>query len=231
MFFSNRGSISHHWVWQRSGIICTIILEARCELKFHVCPENCKKINSHVNGGAPVGTKVLAFPKRQVPQGSSRAWFPATRGVCTTVLESSFVCYNSFEHGKTSFNVHWQVKLLKVDLILPTTTSRDQTMVLPAIRPTALRSLRTSIRPFSIAARRMAEGDTGGMRRGGERSADTWTRREKAAEDMYIKEREKEIVLLLKEKIAKQKEQLAKDQAVLSAMEDQYGHAAEDRTV
>ena len=77
----------------------------------------------------------------------------------------------------------------------------------------------------------MAEGDTGSVRAGGSRSADAWNKREKAAEDLYIYEREKQIMALMKEKIAKQEEQLAKDRAVLNAMEDQYGHQAEDRTV
>jgi len=73
----------------------------------------------------------------------------------------------------------------------------------------------------------MAEGDTGGIRYGGEKSADTWSKREKAAEDMYIRQREKEIVKLLREKIQAQQAQLEKDRAVLSQMEDQYGHHTE----
>lgn len=44
---------------------------------------------------------------------------------------------------------------------------------------------------------------------------------------MYIKGREKAIMQLLKEKIAKQEEQLGKDLAMLASMEDQYGKAAE----
>lgn len=73
----------------------------------------------------------------------------------------------------------------------------------------------------------MAEGDTGGIRHGGEKSMDTWSKREKAAEDMYIRQREKEIMALLREKIMAQQVQLEKDLAVLAAMEDQYGHHAE----
>jgi ATPase inhibitor, mitochondrial len=89
----------------------------------------------------------------------------------------------------------------------------------------------TTLRSFSIVAKRMAEGDTGALRARGQQSADTWTRREKAAEDMYIKEREKTIMMLLREKIAKQEEQLAKDMAMLAAMEDQYGQDAAQRGV
>lgn len=83
--------------------------------------------------------------------------------------------------------------------------------------------LRPHARSFCLTSKRLAEGDTGATRYGGQQSSDAFTRREKAAEDMYIKEREKEIVLLLREKIAKQQEQLAKDMAMLAAMEDQYG--------
>ena len=86
-------------------------------------------------------------------------------------------------------------------------------------------------RLFSVVTKRMAEGDTGGIRSRGQQGGDTWTRREKAAEDMYIKEREKVIVQLLKEKIAKQEEQLAKDLAMLAAMENQYGQDAVERGV
>lgn len=78
-------------------------------------------------------------------------------------------------------------------------------------------------RQFSVATKRFAEGDTGATRSRGVQGGDAFTRREKAAEDMYIKSREKEIVQLLREKIAKQEEQLAKDLAMLAAMEDQYG--------
>ena len=105
-------------------------------------------------------------------------------------------------------------------------------MLLPtrAIRPITRQLTLLTTRPFSILHRRMAEGDTGSIRSGGQRSADAWSKREKASEDMYIYEREKEIMALMKEKIAKQTEQLAKDQAILSAMENQYGHVDEGRT-
>ena len=59
----------------------------------------------------------------------------------------------------------------------------------------------TQPRCFSVAAKRLAEGDTGSHR--GIQGGDSWTKREKAAEDMYIKEREKAIMQLMKEKIAK----------------------------
>ncbi|KAF7187102.1 ATPase inhibitor, mitochondrial, partial [Pseudocercospora fuligena] len=76
--------------------------------------------------------------------------------------------------------------------------------------------------PLSIK-RCFAEGDTGSPRLHG----DSWTKREKATEDLYIKGREKNIMMLLKEKIAAQEAVLEKDRAILSAMEDQYGHLVE----
>ena len=58
---------------------------------------------------------------------------------------------------------------------------------------------------------------------------DSFSKREKAAEDMYILERTKANMQLMKAKIAQQEEVLAKDRAILSTMEDQYGHIAEER--
>jgi hypothetical protein len=66
-------------------------------------------------------------------------------------------------------------------------------MLLQAVRVLRARPL-LSIRPFSTSLLKKAEGDTGSIRAGGNAHADTWSRREKAAEDMYIREREKEIM-------------------------------------
>ena len=76
----------------------------------------------------------------------------------------------------------------------------------------------------------MAEGDTGAWRAGGIAHSDAFNRREKAAEDMYIKEREVKIMALLKEKIARQEAKLSKDRLILSTMEDQYGRIVEERS-
>lgn len=80
-----------------------------------------------------------------------------------------------------------------------------------------------ALRPFSITSIRKAEGDTGSLRAGGQRHGDTWSRREKAAEDMYIKGREKEIMTLLKEKIKAQEMKLVEDRKLLEEMEAEYG--------
>ncbi|EME80816.1 uncharacterized protein MYCFIDRAFT_183155 [Pseudocercospora fijiensis CIRAD86] len=79
-------------------------------------------------------------------------------------------------------------------------------------------------RPFTLTlTKSYAEGDTGAPRLHG----DSWTKREKAAEDMYIKGRENNLIMLLKEKIAAQEAVLEKDRAILAAMEDQYAHVVE----
>ncbi|KAK4498442.1 hypothetical protein PRZ48_011100 [Zasmidium cellare] len=69
----------------------------------------------------------------------------------------------------------------------------------------------TSIRSFSIAARRMAGGDAGAPRSGGAAQSDAFTKREKANEDFYVKEEEKKKLEALRKKIADAESQLAKD--------------------
>lgn len=130
-------------------------------------------------------------------------------------------------------------------------------MFLRAIHRVAARSAVSHTRTISTAALRRAEGDTGSIRSGGDRHADTWSRREKAAEDMYsthtipqnpnfptpfalatlradsdacclvVKEREKEIIVLLRQRIHEQEKKLAEDRRLLDRMEDQYGHQSE----
>lgn len=68
-----------------------------------------------------------------------------------------------------------------------------------------------SIRSFSTAVRRMAEGDTGATRSGGAAQADAFSKREKANEDYYVKEEEKKKLEALRKKISDQEAQLAKD--------------------
>ncbi|KAK3712556.1 ATPase inhibitor [Vermiconidia calcicola] len=102
-------------------------------------------------------------------------------------------------------------------------------MLLRTIRPIISPYNLNKLRPFATTAQCMAAGDTGSLRPGGERAGDSWSRREKAAEDLYIREREKQIMQMLRQKIADQEMKLAKDRAILSAMEDQYGHHAEGK--
>jgi len=64
---------------------------------------------------------------------------------------------------------------------------------------------------FSVAARMMAEGDSGSARSGGSASSDAFTKREEASENLYIKQQEKQRLEALKAKIAKGEDQLAKD--------------------
>ena len=69
----------------------------------------------------------------------------------------------------------------------------------------------TSLRSFSVAARRMAGGDTGAPRSGGAAQGDTFTRREKANEDYYVRQEEQKKLAALKKKIAESESQLSKD--------------------
>ncbi|KAF2213772.1 hypothetical protein CERZMDRAFT_90525 [Cercospora zeae-maydis SCOH1-5] len=66
-------------------------------------------------------------------------------------------------------------------------------------------------RSFSVAARRMAGGDTGATRSGGSAAGDSFTRREEANETAFIKKAEREKLEKLKQKIADSEAQLAKD--------------------
>lgn len=69
----------------------------------------------------------------------------------------------------------------------------------------------TSARSFSVAACRMAEGDTGAPRSGGQAQGDAFTKREKASEDYYVRQQEKEKLEALRKKIADKEAEIAKD--------------------
>lgn len=74
----------------------------------------------------------------------------------------------------------------------------------------ALPKTAVSSRSFSIAARRLAGGDTGGTRSGGSASGDAFTKREEANEAHYIKQQEAQKLATLKKKIADAEAELAK---------------------
>ncbi|RPB04543.1 hypothetical protein L873DRAFT_1666945 [Choiromyces venosus 120613-1] len=75
------------------------------------------------------------------------------------------------------------------------------------LRTTIARTLRVNrivmLRPYT-------EGATGSgtARPGGEAAGDAFTKREKANEDFYVREQEKQKLLLLKEKLANQRKHL-----------------------
>lgn len=69
----------------------------------------------------------------------------------------------------------------------------------------------TTSRTFSVASRRMAEGDTGAPRSGGAAQGDAFTKREQASEDYYVKQQEKQKLEALRKKIADKEADLAKD--------------------
>jgi len=61
----------------------------------------------------------------------------------------------------------------------------------------------------------MAAGDSGSPRSGGAASGDAFTKREEAAENLYVKRQEAEKLQALREKVKKGEAQLAKDKADL----------------
>ncbi|KAL8713195.1 MAG: hypothetical protein Q9220_002716 [cf. Caloplaca sp. 1 TL-2023] len=54
----------------------------------------------------------------------------------------------------------------------------------------------------------MAEGDTGSTRSGGEAQGDAFSKREKAGEDLYVRQKEMEKLQALQQKIAEHKKHL-----------------------
>lgn len=82
-----------------------------------------------------------------------------------------------------------------------------------------LTSTRVSTRAISTTVARMADGDAGSPRSGGTASGDAFTRREQASEDFYVKQQEKDKLSKLKQKIADQEAQLAKDRDEVEALQ------------
>jgi len=81
------------------------------------------------------------------------------------------------------------------------------------LRTTALRSssFRITFRYPSAVMKRFSTddaGSVGGIRPGGSAQGDSFSKREKAAEDKYIREREAEKLKLLRERLKKHEEQL-----------------------
>ncbi|KAI9798626.1 MAG: hypothetical protein M1825_005050 [Sarcosagium campestre] len=92
-----------------------------------------------------------------------------------------------------------------------------------ALRP-ALRNSRGVI--VNTTIRGMAEGSTGSgaSRAGGAASGDAYTRREKANEDYYVKEQEKEKLRALQAKLKEQSEHIKKlDQHIQDITKEQGG--------
>ncbi|KAL4875944.1 mitochondrial ATPase inhibitor, IATP-domain-containing protein [Aspergillus karnatakaensis] len=71
---------------------------------------------------------------------------------------------------------------------------------------TATRAVLT--RPFSAAVPRMAAGDTGATRSGGQQASDQFQKREAAQENLYIHQKEQEKLLALRKKIDEQRKHL-----------------------
>lgn len=78
-------------------------------------------------------------------------------------------------------------------------------------------------RTFSMSAIRAAEGDTGAPRSGGAAQGDSFTKREQANEDYYVKQQEKQKLEALKKKIADSEAQLAQDRKDVEEMSKKGG--------
>ncbi|KZF22102.1 hypothetical protein L228DRAFT_261322 [Xylona heveae TC161] len=81
--------------------------------------------------------------------------------------------------------------------------------IVKSVRPVGSRAGINCRLPLT-SVRTMAEGATGSgaSRPGGEHSGDAFSRREKANEDYYVRQKEKEKLLGLKEKLAAQRKHL-----------------------
>ena len=78
---------------------------------------------------------------------------------------------------------------------------------------------RTQAARFSVAARKMAGGDTGASRAGGAAQGDAFTKREEASENLYIRQQEAAKLKELKAKLAKQQQDLEKSQKDIEELE------------
>ncbi|MCJ1374057.1 hypothetical protein MMC20_005287 [Loxospora ochrophaea] len=76
-----------------------------------------------------------------------------------------------------------------------------------AIKPT-IRNSTLQQRAFSVSVVRMAEGDTGAIRSGGAAQGDSFSKREKANEDLYVKDQERQKLAALKAKLEEQRKHL-----------------------
>ncbi|KAK2746740.1 hypothetical protein FQN55_005467 [Onygenales sp. PD_40] len=79
-------------------------------------------------------------------------------------------------------------------------------------------------RSFSVAARRMGEGDTGAPRAtGAMKTGDSWTKKEAAQESMYIRQKELEKLKDLKKKLEAQRKHLNELDAHIDALTKEHG--------
>ena len=74
-----------------------------------------------------------------------------------------------------------------------------------------------------MSAIRAAEGDTGAPRTGGAAQGDSFTKREQANEDYYVKQQERQKLEALKKKIADSEAQLAQDRKDVEEMTKKSG--------
>uniref|UniRef100_A0A0D6QRT4 ATPase inhibitor, mitochondrial n=1 Tax=Araucaria cunninghamii TaxID=56994 RepID=A0A0D6QRT4_ARACU len=82
---------------------------------------------------------------------------------------------------------------------------------------------RQATRSFSVAAVRAAEGDVGGTRSGGSATGDAFSKREKANEDYFIRNRERETLKALKSKLAAQRQHLDELEKHVDELSKEHG--------
>ncbi|EWC45817.1 hypothetical protein DRE_05154 [Drechslerella stenobrocha 248] len=88
--------------------------------------------------------------------------------------------------------------------------------------PRSMAAFRPVATPL-VLNRGYSEGDTGGVRYGGDAAGDSFTRREKAQEDFYIKQRERERLSKLREKLAAQRKHLDDLEEDIKELEKEAG--------
>ncbi|KAF1973660.1 hypothetical protein BU23DRAFT_506310 [Bimuria novae-zelandiae CBS 107.79] len=100
-----------------------------------------------------------------------------------------------------------------------------RTSIVKAARPLA------SKRCFSTSMRAMAGGDTGSgaSRPGGSRSGDAFTKRETAAEEMYIKQEERAKLLAIKQRLQQQQKHIEELTAHIDEVTKQEGGQGENQ--
>jgi len=93
------------------------------------------------------------------------------------------------------------------------------------LRASIVRSARAiaTQRAFTTSRAVMGAGDTGGIRSGGERAGDAYTRREQGNEAQYIREEERRKLLELKQKLAAQRKHVDELAKTIDEMTKEHG--------
>jgi len=90
-------------------------------------------------------------------------------------------------------------------------------------RPALQSATRQQQRAFAITTVKMAEGDVGAPKSGGVAQGDAFNKREQADENYYVKQREREKLASLKDKIAEQQKHLKELEAHVDELSSSGG--------